>query len=76
MYVFENYVVYFTTASNVAHNNIIYTYIFTLITHRIIFKEKINMVKAVGAFFSISGIGIIIFSKGKEVKFVSQRNYW
>jgi drug/metabolite transporter (DMT)-like permease len=63
-FLFENYAVYFTTASNVA---IIISSIpiFTLITHRIIFKEKINMIKAVGAFFSIIGIGIIIFSKGK-----------
>lgn len=63
-FLFENYAVYFTTASNVA---IIISSIpvFTLIAHRIIFKEKINMIKAVGAFFSIIGIGIIIFSKGK-----------
>lgn len=63
-FLFENYAVYYTTASNVA---IIISSIpiFTLISQRIIFKEKINIVKAIGAFLSIAGIAIIILSKGK-----------
>ncbi|QBD86960.1 DMT family transporter [Clostridium tetani] len=63
-FLFENYAVYFTTASNVA---IIISSIpiFTLISQRIIFKEKINVVKAIGASLSIIGIGIILLSKGK-----------
>lgn len=63
-FLFENCAVYFTSASNVA---IIISSIpiFTLISQRIIFKERINMVKGVGAFLSIIGIGIILLSKGK-----------
>jgi drug/metabolite transporter (DMT)-like permease len=61
---FENYSVFFTSASNVAI--LISTIpIFTLLSQRIIFKERITMHKAVGALLSVIGIVIIIASKEK-----------
>lgn len=61
---FENYSVFFTSASNVAI--LISTIpIFTLFSQRIIFKERITMHKAVGALLSVIGIIIIIASKEK-----------
>lgn len=61
---FENYSVFFTSASNVAI--LISTIpIFTLFSQRIIFKERITMHKAVGALLSVIGIVIIIASKEK-----------
>lgn len=59
---FENYSVFFTSASNVAI--LISTIpIFTLFSQRIVFKEKITMYKAIGATLSVIGIVIIIASK-------------
>lgn len=61
---FENYSVFFTSASNVAI--LISTIpIFTLFSQRIIFKEKITIYKAIGAVLSVIGIVIIIASKEK-----------
>lgn len=63
-FLFENYSVYYTSASNVA---ILLSSIpvFTLISQRIIFKEKIRTFKAIGALLSVIGIIIIITSKNR-----------
>lgn len=63
-FLFENYSVLFTSASNVA---ILISSIpvFTLISQRIIFKEKLTPLKVLGACFSVVGIVIIIASKEK-----------
>lgn len=59
---FENYSVFFTSASNVAI--LISTIpIFTLLSQRIIFKEKLTLYKVIGATLSVIGIIIIIASK-------------
>ncbi|KAJ52585.1 drug/metabolite transporter (DMT)-like permease [Clostridium tetanomorphum] len=67
---FENYSVYYTTASNVAVL-ISSIPIFTLITQRILFKEKLTMPKIFGTMFSAIGIFIIVLSKGKISLFSS-----
>lgn len=61
---FENYSVLFTSASNVS---ILLSAIpvFTLISQRIIFKEKFTSNKIIGALCSVIGIIIIIASKDK-----------
>lgn len=61
---FENYSVLFTSASNVS---ILISSIpvFTLISQRIVFKEKITPLKIAGAFFSVIGIIIIVASKNR-----------
>lgn len=58
----ENYSIYYTTAANVA---ILMASIpvFTLISQRLIFKEKLTLFKALGAVLSALGILIIIVSK-------------
>lgn len=63
-FLFENYSVYYTSASNVA---ILISSIpvFTLIAQRIIFKEKMGPRKIIGASLSVIGIIIIITSKQK-----------
>ncbi|WP_373898605.1 DMT family transporter [Haloimpatiens sp. FM7315] len=59
---FENYSVYFTSASNVAI--LISTIpVFTLFIQGIVYKEKITWQKVFGAFFSLIGIVVIIVSK-------------
>ncbi|WP_164509061.1 DMT family transporter [Clostridium rectalis] len=63
-FLFENYSVYFTSASNVAVL-ISSIPIFTLITQRILFKEKLTIYKVAGTILSMVGIVIIIISKGK-----------
>lgn len=61
-FLFENYSVYYTSASNVA---ILISSIpvFTLIAQRIIFKERLSTRKVIGASLSVIGIIIIITSK-------------
>lgn len=61
---FENYSVLFTSASNVS---ILISSIpvFTLISQRIVFKEKMTPLKIIGACFSVIGIVIIVASKNK-----------
>ena len=61
---FENYSVLFTSVSNVA---ILISSIpvFTLVSQRIIFKEKMNYGKIFGAILSVVGIVIIIATKEK-----------
>ncbi|WP_027623224.1 DMT family transporter [Clostridium lundense] len=67
---FENYSVYYTTASNVAVL-ISSIPIFTLITQRLLFKEKLTVPKIFGTIFSVIGIFIIVLSKGKISLFSS-----
>lgn len=61
---FENYSVAFTSASNVA---ILISSIpvFTIISQRVIFKEKFTVSKVSGTILSVLGIVIIILSKEK-----------
>ncbi|MBC8059282.1 MAG: DMT family transporter [Clostridiaceae bacterium] len=63
-FLFENYSVKYTSASNVS---ILLSSIpvFTLISERFIFKEKITLLKTTGATLSVIGIIIIITSKDK-----------
>jgi len=61
---FENYSVSYTSASNVAVL-ISSIPVFTLISQRIVFKEKITLLKFFGAMLSAVGIVIIIASKEK-----------
>lgn len=66
----ENYSVYYTTASNVAV--LVATIpIFTLITQRILFGEKLTLAKILGTSFSIIGIFMIVLSKEKVSLFSS-----
>lgn len=67
---FENYAVLFTSASNVAVL-ISSIPVFTLISQRIVFKEKISPAKLLGASFSAVGIFIIILSKERVTLFSS-----
>lgn len=63
-FIFENYSVMFTTASNVAI--LISTIpVFTLISQRIVFKERITLYKVAGAVLSSIGIVIIVVSHNK-----------
>jgi len=61
-FIFENYSVAYTSASNVAIL-IASIPVFTLFTQRIIFKEKLTYGKILGATLSLVGIIIIIASK-------------
>ncbi|MBU3146304.1 DMT family transporter [Clostridium sp. CF012] len=62
-FVFENYSVAYTSASNVAI--LIATIpVFTIFSQRIIYKEKLTYGKIFGATLSLVGIIIIIVSKG------------
>lgn len=63
-FIFENYSVLFTSASNVA---ILISSIpvFTLFSQRIIYKERITRMKAMGAILSVVGLTIIIVSKDR-----------
>lgn len=63
-FIFENFSVKFTSASNVS---ILLSSIpvFTLITQKIIFKEKLTWFKSFGACLSVLGIVIIILAKDK-----------
>lgn len=67
---FENYSVAFTSASNVS---ILISSIpvFTLISQRIVFKEKLNAFKVIGATLSVIGIIIVVASKDKVSLFSS-----
>jgi drug/metabolite transporter (DMT)-like permease len=69
-FIFENASVAYTSASNVAI--LIATIpIFTLFSQRIIYKEKMNYAKIIGATLSVVGIFIIIVSKDR-VSFFSK----
>lgn len=63
-FIFENYSVKYTSASNVS---ILISSIpvFTLLSQRIVFKEKMTKEKVLGASLSALGIIVIIASKGK-----------
>ena len=61
-FIFENYAVAYTSASNVAIL-IASIPVFTLFTQRIIYKEKMTYGKILGATLSLIGIVIIIASK-------------
>ncbi|MCB2292405.1 DMT family transporter [Clostridium algoriphilum] len=61
-FIFENYAVAYTSASNVAIL-IASIPVFTIFTQRIIFKEKLTYGKILGATLSLVGIIIIIASK-------------
>jgi len=63
-FLFENYAVKYTSASNVS---ILLSSIpvFTLISQRFVFKEKITLLKTMGATLSVIGIIVIIASKAK-----------
>ena len=63
-FIFENYSVAYTSASNVAIL-IASIPVFTLISQRIIYKEKMTYGKIIGATLSLVGIIIIIASKGR-----------
>lgn len=64
LFAFENYAVLYTTTSNVAI--LLSTIpIFTLISQRILYKEKLTALKVFGALLSVIGIIIIIASKQK-----------
>ncbi|HEY5560616.1 MAG TPA: DMT family transporter [Clostridiaceae bacterium] len=63
-FLLENYSVYFTSAANVSI--LIATIpVFTLITQRIFFKEKITIPKIAGTSISIIGIVFVIAAKGE-----------
>lgn len=63
-FVFENYAVLYTTTSNVAI--LLSTIpIFTLISQRILYKEKLTALKVFGTLLSVIGIIVIIASKQK-----------
>lgn len=63
-FMFENYSVAYTSASNVAI--LIATIpMFTLFSQRIIYKEKLTYGKIIGATLSLFGIFIIIAAKGR-----------
>jgi len=63
-FIFENYSVAYTSASNVAI--LIATIpVFTIFSQRIIYKEKLTFGKIFGATLSLVGIIIIIVSKGR-----------
>jgi len=63
-FIFENYSVAYTSASNVAI--LIATIpVFTIFSQRIIYKEKLTYGKIFGATLSLVGIIIIIVSKGR-----------
>ncbi|WP_032121402.1 DMT family transporter [Clostridium amazonitimonense] len=61
---FENYSVAFTSASNVS---ILISSIpvFTLLSQRIIFKEKLTAFKTIGAALSVAGIVMVVAAKDK-----------
>lgn len=61
---FENYAVAFTSASNVSIL-ISSIPIFTLLSQRIIFKEKLTTFKTLGATLSVIGIIIVVSTKDK-----------
>lgn len=63
-FLFENYSVYFTSASNVA---ILISSIpvFTLISQRIVFKERMTATKIIGATLSVIGIIVVVTAKEK-----------
>lgn len=61
-FIFENYAVAYTSASNVAIL-IASVPIFTLFSQRVIYKEKMGYGKIIGATLSVVGIIIIIVSK-------------
>lgn len=63
-FIFENYSVAYTSASNVAIL-IASIPVFTIFTQRMIYKEKLTYGKIFGAVLSLFGIIIIISSKGK-----------
>ena len=63
-FIFENYSVAYTSASNVAIL-IASIPVFTLFSQRIIYKEKLTYGKIFGATLSLVGIIIIIASKGR-----------
>lgn len=67
---FENYSVAFTSAANVS---ILISSIpvFTLISQRIIFKEKLTLFKFMGALLSVIGIVIVVASKDRVNLFSS-----
>ncbi|SUY46757.1 membrane spanning protein [Clostridium putrefaciens] len=67
---FENYAVSFTSASNVSIL-ISSIPIFTLLSQRIIFKEKLTTFKILGATLSVIGIIIVVSSKDKVNLFSS-----
>ena len=71
-FIFENYSVAFTSASNVAIL-IASIPVFTIFSQRIIFKEKLTYGKIFGAVLSLVGIIIIIASK-ERVSFLSKGN--
>ncbi|MGH4121753.1 MAG: DMT family transporter [Clostridium sp.] len=63
-FIFENYSVAYTSASNVAI--LIATIpVFTLFSQKILYKEKMTYGKIIGATLSLIGIIIIIASKGR-----------
>lgn len=63
-FIFENYAVAYTSASNVAI--LIATIpVFTIFSQRVIYKEKLTYGKLFGATLSVVGIIIIIASKGR-----------
>lgn len=61
-FIFENYAVSYTSASNVAIL-IASIPVFTLVSQRVIYKEKMTYGKIIGATLSLIGIIIIIASK-------------
>jgi len=63
-FIFENYSVAYTSASNVAIL-IASIPVFTLFTQRIIYKEKFTYGKIIGVILSLIGIIIIIAAKGR-----------
>ena len=67
---FENYSVAFTSASNVS---ILISSIpvFTLISQRIIFKERLTLFKTLGATLSFAGIIMVVLSKDRISLFSS-----
>ena len=69
-FLFENYSIKYTSASNVS---ILLSSIpvFTLISQKIVFKEKLTVLKISGAVLSVIGIVIIIGSKDKISLFSS-----
>jgi len=63
-FIFENYSVAYTSASNVAIL-IASIPVFTLFTQRVIYKEKFTFGKMIGVALSLIGIIIIIAAKGR-----------
>jgi len=69
-FIFENYAVAYTSASNVAIL-IASIPVFTLFTQKLFYKEKLSYGKMIGATLSLIGIIIIIASK-ERVSFMSK----